>query len=315
MQTKWIIVIVVAAVVAASLIPFLFIAGNTPLLVGGDYVALLELSGTISYDGSPISLFGRTLTPADVEKMVEQVENDPFAKAVVLVINSPGGSAAASEEIYQMFRKLAEKKPVVAYIAEYGASGGYYIALPAGRIVASPSALTGSVGAVALVINYAELAERLGIRAYVFKSGVMKDVGNPFRELSSEEQQLLQSLIDSTAKTFASRVMEAREGKVKAWDEVLTARPYTGEQALKIGLVDMVGSIGDAVRVARELAGAPEDTPTRWIRPRTPSLLEMLLGGGLEIPGERMKLSYEILLMWPLPEAIPTESIAYLPAN
>jgi len=307
LTTKWVVAISAVAVVVAVTLPTLLFMG-VDMLPRGDYVALLELSGVLSYEDSPISLFGRTLTPSDVESMVMQARQDPSAKAVVLVINSPGGSAAASEEIYSMFMKLAEEKPVVAYIAEYGASGGYYIALPAEKIVASPSALTGSVGAVALMVNYANLTERLGIKAYVFKSGVMKDVGNPFRELSKEEAELMQSLVSSIADTFVSRVREARGGMVKDWDEVLTARPFTGVQALEAGLVDEVGTMRDAVGVAGMLAGLPAEPEARWIKPEQPSLFEIILGGS-ELFDRKMRLSYEVLLMWPLPEGLPLENV------
>lgn len=263
-----------------------------------EYVALIELSGNIAYSESPLAIFGETLNPEKVEELINRVEADPYAKAVVLVINSPGGSAAASEEIYRMLRDLADERTVVAYIAEYGASGGYYIALPAEKIVASPNALTGSVGAISMTINFAELMDHLGVEAEVFKSGRLKDAGNPFRPMTEEDRRLMQSLIDSIADVFQNRVREHRAGKVKDWEEVFTARPYTGVQALEAGLVDEVGTLQDAVEAARELAGLPEDTPTRWIRPRKPSLLELLLGGG---EGGGLKLSYEALLMWPLP--------------
>lgn len=310
LATKWVIVIAVAAVVAAVVVPTTFFTTAwTAAVPRGDYVALLELSGVISHEESPISLFGKTLTPSEVESMVEQVRQDSRAKAVVLVINSPGGSAAASEEIYAMFKKLAEEKPVVAYIAEYGASGGYYIALPASRIVASPSALTGSVGAVSILINYANLTEKLGVKAYVFKSGSMKDVGNPFRELNEEEAKLMQSLVSSIAETFVERVREARDRKILNWNEVLTARPYTGIQALDAGLIDDVGTLQDAKKIAIMLAGLQPDAEAVWVKPKKPSLFEIIFGSS-ELPSQRMRLSYEVLLMWPLPEGIPLENVA-----
>ncbi|MCD6535801.1 MAG: signal peptide peptidase SppA [Thaumarchaeota archaeon] len=274
-----------------------------------EHVALIELSGTISYSESPLAIFsGETLTPSKVENLIKMVEADPSAKAVVLVINSPGGSAAASEEIYNMIKHLSEERVVVAYIAEYGASGGYYISLPSDKIVASPNAFTGSIGAVSIIINYAELMEKLGIKAETFKSGRLKDIGSPWRDMTEEEKQIMQSIIDSIARTFEERVREQRGDKIKDWNSILTARPYLGTEALELGLVDEVGSLSDAINLARELAGLPEYAPVKWIKPRKPSLLELLLGGSGEME-KPMNLSYEALMMWPLPSIIDSSAL------
>ncbi|MCS7125796.1 MAG: signal peptide peptidase SppA [Aigarchaeota archaeon] len=265
-----------------------------------EYVALVELSGSIAYSESPLTLFsGEVLTPSDVEDLVSQIRRDPTIKAVVLVINSPGGSAAASEEIYTMFKKLSEEKILVSYITEYGASGGYYIALPSKEIIASPHSLTGSVGAISIVISWKELMDKLGIKSETFKSGELKDIGSSWKDITDEERRVMTSIINSIADIFKERVREHRGGKIVDWSEVFTARPYTGLQALQVGLVDGIGSLDDAVKKARQLSGLPEDAPTKWIKPRAPTLLELLLGGSST---RVMKLSYEVLLMWPLPD-------------
>lgn len=308
MALRWWIWLLIGVCLGAIVASAIILAATTPARpVGAEYVALVQLSGTISYSESPLALLsGETLTPGEVEDLVEDIESDPFAKAVVLVINSPGGSAAASEEIYQMIRRLAEDRVVVAYITEYGASGGYYIALPADEIIASPHALTGSVGAVSLVINWAELMDKLGIEAETFKSGRLKDVGSAWRPMTDEERELMQNLIDTIAEIFAERVAETRGDKIRNWDEVLSARPYLGVQAVEAGLIDKVGDLDDAINEARRLADLPETAPTRWIRPRAPSLLELLLGGG---ESQEMKLSYEVLMMWPLPSGLEPSQI------
>jgi len=301
----WLIVGLCIGVAASSILVLSFIKPIEP--IDHEYVALIQLSGTIIYTESPLALLsGETLTPNQVEGLINRVESDPFAKAVVLVVNSPGGSAAASEEIYQLVKKLAESRVVIAYITEYGASGGYYITLPSDEIMASPHALTGSVGAVSLVINYAELMNKLGIYAETFKSGKLKDVGSAWRPMTQEEKKLMQSMVNSIAKIFEERVRESRGDKIKSWDEILTARPYLGVQAVNVGLIDEIGSLEDAVKDARTLAGLPETAPTRWIKPKAPSLLELLLGGG---ESEEMKLSYEVLMMWPLPSAIDPDQL------
>jgi protease-4 len=301
---KWWVWFLIGLIIGGTLSSGIYYFLQAPVTaVRLEYVGLIELSGTIAYSESPLTLIsGNVLTPSEVEQLVRQVSSDPTIKTVVLVINSPGGSAAASEEIYSMLKKLSEEKVVVSYITEYGASGGYYIALPSREIIASPHALTGSVGAVSIILNFKELMDKLGVKAETFKSGRLKDVGSAWREITDEERSLLMSMIDSIAEVFKERVREHRGTKIKDYDEVFTARPYTGVQALQAGIIDGIGSIDDAVKRACQLAGIPEDSPRRWIRPRAPSILELLLGGGTS--EQAMKLNYEILLMWPLPSIL-----------
>jgi len=308
MASRWWISLIIGLCVGALISSAAILVVITPPShVGAEYVALIQLSGTISYTESPLALLsGETLTPGDVEDLLKSVESDPSAKAVVLVINSPGGSAAASEEIYQMIKRFSKNRIVVAYIAEYGASGGYYIALAADSIIASPHALTGSIGAVSLVINWAELMDKLGVEAETFKSGRLKDIGSAWRPMTDEERRIMQKLVDTIAEIFADRVREVRGDKIRDWSEILSARPYLGIQAVELGLIDNVGGLEDAINEARRLAGLPETAPTRWIRPKAPSLLELLLGGG---ESRRMKLSYEILMMWPLPSGVDPSQI------
>ena len=297
-KKTWFIVLVTAIVTAGVVSGIWLIASRMTVPTYGGYVAIIKLSGNIAYQRSPISAFGATLTPDDVEELVKEVELDPYAKGVVLFINSPGGSASASEEIYNILRKLSETRPVVAYISEYGTSGGYYISLAADEIIASPTSMTGSIGAVSIYVNLQGLAQKLGLRAETFKSGRLKDIGNPFRELTDEERRILQSMVDSTAKIFAERVKEARGDKIKDWSEILTARPYIGLEAKDLGLIDDVGNLDKAISKARRLAGLPEESPYKWIKPKPPSLLDLLFGGESVRP---IGVSFELLYMWPPP--------------
>ncbi len=253
----WLIVGLLIGVILSSSIFYLPKTIKSPARLS--YVGLIELSGSIAYSESPLTLFsGDVLTPKDVESLVNQVSRDSTIKAIVFVINSPGGSAAASEEIYNILKKLSYEKAVVSYITEYGASGGYYIALPSREIIASPHALTGSVGAVSIVVNFKELMDKLGIRAETFRSGRLKDIGSAWRDLTDEEKNLMMSMINAIADVFKERVREHRGNKIRDYNEVFTGRPYTGLQALEVGLIDGVGSIDDAVKRACQLAGIPE---------------------------------------------------------
>lgn len=270
-------------------------------------VAVIELDGVISYSTSPLIFYGKSLTPDEVREMIDQVRDDPSVKAVILQVNSPGGSAAATEEIYQMIKELSKERVIITYIAEYGASGGYYISLPAKKIIANPSAITGSVGAVSIILNYAGLFEKIGLKAYTFKSNELKDVGSPYRNITEAEKEVLQSIVDSTYQQFKNRVLEHR-GTMIDEVEVFTGRPFSGIQAKRVGLVDEVGTFEDALRIARQEAGLPEDAPYFKVKKPRPGLLDLLFGETTS----RIKVSYEVLLMWPLPADIGVSDLVYI---
>ncbi|OYT67976.1 MAG: signal peptide peptidase SppA [Candidatus Wolframiiraptor sp. EX4484-121] len=301
-RKTWFIVLVTAIITAGAVSGIWLAVSRMSAPTYGGYVAVIKLSGNIAYQKSPISILGATLTPEDVEELVREVEADPYAKAIVLYINSPGGSASASEEIYNILRRLSEARPMVAYISEYGTSGGYYISLAADEIIASPTSVTGSIGAVSIYVNVEGFAEKLGLRYEIFKSGRLKDIGSPLRELTDEERRVLQSMVNSTAKVFLERVREVRGDKIRDWSEILTARPYLGLEARRLGLVDDVGDLEKAISEARRLAGLPETAPYRWVKPKPPSLLDLLLGGESMRP---LGVSFELLYMWPPPPLRP----------
>ncbi|MFN4046223.1 MAG: signal peptide peptidase SppA, partial [Acidilobaceae archaeon] len=264
---------------------------------GVSYVAVLELQGVIDYEKP---LLGGALTPKDVRGLVDVVRGDPAAKAVVLVVNSPGGTAAAFE-VYEIVKELARDRVLVAYITGYGTSGGYLVTLPAREIIAHPTAFVGSVGAVAVLVNLRGLYEKLGINVTTVKSGDLKDVGSPYKNLTENDLSVIQSLINDVAGVFASIVREHRGEKIRDWNEILRASIYSGRKAKELGLIDAVGTLEDAIKRARELAGLPEDAPARTIK-REVSLIDILLGR-IETPKivSREPLSLEILVMWPLP--------------
>ncbi|MGC8934010.1 MAG: signal peptide peptidase SppA [Thermoproteota archaeon] len=301
-KKKKILALIVILVVLTLVVGYLEFTGPSKG-PGKNYLAIVELSGTIAYEESSF-ISGRTITPSSVRSLLKTVEEDSNAKGVLFVINSPGGSAAASEEIYYQVKELAEKKAVVAYITEYGASGGYMIALPSKEIIASPLSLTGSVGAVSVLINYGNLLNKLGVEVYTFKSGNFKDIGSPYRNITENEQEIFREMVNETAKDFIEKVVENRGSKVNL-SEVVTAKPYLGKQALKVGLVDEVGSFEYAVSRAKQLAGLPQDAPTKVISLPKPSILDLLLGSSTFIGSAKEKpmgINYEILLMWPLPQ-------------
>ena len=256
--------------VTAFILTYLFFVTQGLQLM--PYVAIIKLRGTISYSKSgPIA---PTITPDDVKYLINEVLNDPLAKAVVVVINSPGGSASASEEIYGMISKLSRRKTVVVYCEDVMASGGYYIALPAKKIIASPHCMTGSIGAIAIFFDIHDLLEKLGINVTIVKSGEYKDMGSSFRSLRSDELRIISEIVNKSAQIFKERVLSCRPNVDYS---VFNARIFIAEDALKYGLIDDIGTFDDAVRIARELSGLPPTAPIKEVT-KPKSILELLLG-------------------------------------
>lgn len=228
--------------------------------VGADRVGVINISGVIRTGGEGSSLFGPG-TPGSREIMqhIRDAAKDRTVKAVVLRINSPGGSAAASQEIYEEVLKLRDEadKPVIVSMADVAASGGYYIASAATTIVANRASMTGSIGVITGVINWSELAERYGVREETFTSGPYKDTLNPFRPVREDERVLMQEMIDEVYEQFVSDVARARNKVLteKTIRKLADGRVYSGSQAKKVKLVDELGNFHDAVRIAGEAAG------------------------------------------------------------
>ncbi len=264
---------IVLGVSGAAIFIILYLMLATQGIQLAPYVAVIKLEGTISYGKSLLT--PTVITPDEVKDLIDKVINDPLARAVLIVINSPGGSASASEEIYSMILKLSKSKPVIVYCEGVMASGGYYIALPAKTIVASPQCITGSIGAIAVTYDLSGLLNKLGINVTVIKSGKFKDVGSPFRKVTKKDIEILRDMVNKTASIFIERVLTHRPNVSR---EVFSARIYMAEEALRYGLIDVVGDLDKAIEIARKEGNLPPTAPVREItKPR--SLLEILLGG------------------------------------
>ncbi len=230
----------------------------------GDKVAVIDVTGTIS----------RTETIVD---QIHQYRDDQGVKAIVLRINSPGGSVAPVQEIYSELKKL--EKPIVASMSSTAASGGYYIAAIADEILANPGTLTGSIGVIMQFTKLKGLYEKIGLEQQVVKSGKFKDTGSPVRNLTDEERELLQATLDDVHNQFIDAVFEGRQAHLTREDIVALAdgRIFSGQQALEHKLVDQLGNLTDAIDRAGELggiSGKPKVVRTK----RKPSMLERLLG-------------------------------------
>ncbi len=235
-----------------SLLAFSRATGSfrAPLPIGPEGVALIELKGLIT-SGYWSYLFGPT--SHTIIETLRSADKDPQVRAILLYIDSPGGDFVASDEVYRALKTL--KKPVVAYFGEVVASGAYYIACGADKIVAHPATLTGSIGVMVEIPNVQKLMERLGIEIIVIKSGPHKDEGSFYRGLTEEEKIYWQKLVDRLHGKFVEVIARERglpEEKVKL---IADGRLFLGEDALEFGLVDELGSFDDALKLAGELGG------------------------------------------------------------
>ncbi|MEO0139206.1 MAG: signal peptide peptidase SppA [candidate division WOR-3 bacterium] len=195
--------------------------------------------------------------PELAQWVYETVEKDKGnrIKAVFVDINSPGGSAASSEEMYQALQYAKKKgKKVIAYIHSIGASGGYYIASAADKIVANPTALTGSIGAIIIVPDIVDLSNKLGIKWDIYKSGENKDLTQPFRKRTEKDSILLTELSKDIWKVFLERVAKSRGKKPEDLLPIADGRVLTAPEALKWGLVDTLGTRYDALEILKKEA-------------------------------------------------------------
>jgi len=218
---------------------FVFFQKNIPL---GERVALIRVEGPILDSKNTI------------DELKEHLK-DPSIKAIIMRIDSPGGAVAPSQEIYEEVRKAATKKKIVVSMGSVAASGGYYIASPATRIVANPGTLTGSIGVIMEIPNFAGLMNKLGIKSEVVKSGRHKDIASVFRGIKKEDREILQNVLDNVHDQFILAVAEGRKMLLEDVRKIADGRIFTGEQALKVGLIDEIGNLEDAVKVAGKLSG------------------------------------------------------------
>ncbi len=232
-------------------------------------VLLIEISGMISSQEKE----GFRSTPsmiASVKEQLTRAAKDESIKAVVLRINTPGGTVTASDIIYHELKtfKANRKIPIVASIMDLGTSGGYYIAAAADWVLAHPSSVTGSIGVIMLTVNAKGLLEKIGVEATAVTSGPRKDMGSPFRTMTIEERAIFQGLIDSFYQRFLTIVQEGRSNlQVEQIKRLADGRIYTGEQAKEAGLVDQIGYLEDAVEVAKKQAGLTEARVVTYQRP------------------------------------------------
>ncbi|MCL5072235.1 MAG: signal peptide peptidase SppA [Actinobacteria bacterium] len=247
---------------------------------GTNKIAVVNVDGIIverEPAGGLDSLSGTYASSRRINKTLKQISEDNDVKAVILKVNSPGGSAAASEEIYTQLVKLKKdtNKNIVAYFSDTAASGGYYISMGTDEIIANPQTITGSIGVIISYLNFSELATKYGISEVVYKSGEFKDIGNSFKKPTNEEDKIMQSLIDDAYDVFVNKVATGRKMSVADVKKIADGRVFSAKSAKEANLIDNIGDFDLAVLRAKKLAGITEAKVVEYGKP---SFWELMKG-------------------------------------
>jgi protease-4 len=238
----FIILVVVGLFLGLVLTLFFPLAGPSEAFSFREKIGVLPIEGTI------------TESDTLVTQLVE-FRKDRRIKAIILRVNSPGGGVGPSQEIHREIRKTIETKKVVASLGGLAASGGYYAACAADKIVANPGTLAGSIGVIMEFVQVEELLQKIGVSVEVLKTGEFKDIGSPVRKLTERDREMIRTLVFDVQRQFVEAVAQGRNLSVEKVREIADGRVFSGAQCLDLGLVDQLGNFEDAVDLARSLAG------------------------------------------------------------
>lgn len=228
----------------------------------GDCIALIHIQGIIADTGSESSIFTTVAaTPERIIKQLKAAEEDGKVKVILLRINSPGGTAAASQEIYKEVARINNIKPVVVSIGDMGASGAYWISCGARKIMASPASSVGSIGVIMEIPNYEELYNKLGVKFIIISKGKYKDIGSPARPMTEEEKNILQGQVNQVYEQFIETVAQGRKIPKDKVEEYASGLVFTGTDAKGKKLIDELGNFQDAINLSAKL-GQIKGKPT-----------------------------------------------------
>lgn len=290
-----------------------------PAILPQPVIGVIRVHGAIARSGFLAAQLGMATDDALIAE-VRSARRNPRVRAVILHINSPGGSALASDRMHRELALLAAEKPLIAYMADVAASGGYYVAAPAHVIVAQPSTITGSIGVVAARVAVEPVLERLGIVTEVLKRGRHADLLAVARPFDEEEKAVLNRELEATYRAFVRVVAEGRKQSVESIEKVAEGRVWTGRDAQRVGLVDELGGFDAALAAARSRLGKGADrlrpavlaTPRNPVPPVEPpakkaaeviaGVVDLAMATGIDLRVSLPVLSGERVLAW-CPEA------------
>ncbi len=223
-----------------------------------------------------VTIEGVLRNSKDIIEQLDQYEKDDKVKAVILRVNSPGGAVGPAQEIFDKILRLKQSKKVIVSMGSIAASGGYYVACAADRIIANPGTITGSIGVVIQFSQIDDLLKKIGLKTNVIKAGRYKDVGSPVRDMTAEERKLIQGVIDDIHDQFVEIVVLHRNIPKEKMENIADARIFTGRQALTLGLVDELGNMEYAIDVASGLAGIKDEPEVVYPEKKRKSFLRYL---------------------------------------
>ncbi|WP_371365612.1 Putative signal peptide peptidase SppA [Sporomusa rhizae] len=252
------VVLFLALIVGISLIGAMFVGPKIKRskIASRDKIAVVYVDGVIATGRGQVGLFTEGGGTDGLIRQLHAARDDAAVKAIVLRINSPGGTVPGSQEVGEELKKLrATGKPVITSMADMAASGGYWLAACTDKIYANPSTITGSLGVYMPYSNWEELYKKIGVRQEKIKSGPHKDILSPDRQLTTEERAILQVMVDDMYNQFVEVIAEGRHMDPARVRQLADGRIYTGRQARELGLVDEMGNMYDAIDGAAEMVG------------------------------------------------------------
>ncbi len=291
-STKWFLVILGIVLVTGLLITVVFVSmlgtigsgGTETVTTGsGDKIGVVELQGVIT-------------SSEEFVRQVKKFREQSSIRAILIRIDSPGGGVVASQEMYEEVRKTRESgKPVVVSMGSLAASGGYYVACGASRLVANRGTLTGSIGVISEFLQMHELLGKVGVDFKTIKSGALKDAGSSTRPMTERDQRYFQALMDDVHRQFMTVVADERGFDSAYVRELADGRVYTGEQAVEVGLVDTIGTYEDAIQITAEIAGI-DGEPSLVREKKRRTWLESMTGDVTE----QVRAATQEMLSWPV---------------
>ena len=224
-----------------------------------------------------VSITGAITSGNKISSELVKFAKDESIKAIILQINSPGGGVGATQEIYREVQKITPQKPVVAAMGSVAASGGYYVAAPATKIVSNPGTITGSIGVFIQFVRLEELMTKIGVELEIVKSGEFKDMGSPDRKLTQRDREIINALIKDLQSQFVAAVASGRSLSVQKVREIADGRIFSGARAKDLGLVDFLGNFQDAVEITKTIVGIQGDVELVYPKKSSGELWNLLL--------------------------------------
>ena len=283
-----IIILAIAIVILGGMMTLILsFFGNNSKISFGEKIGVVLIQGTITDAGT-------------ILMELDRFRRNRGIKAIILRIDSPGGGVGPSQEIYREVLRTRKEKKVIASLGSVAASGGYYVAASADKIMANGGTITGSIGVLMEFVRLQDLLKKIGVTLEVLKSGEFKDMGSPHREMSERERMLIQHLLSDIQDQFVRAVADGRGLSIEMVEKIADGRIFSGAEAMKLGLVDELGNFQDAVNLAKDLSGITGEPILVYPKRSRPGLWDILFRSASEsfIKMMERRLNTKVLYEW-----------------